>query len=77
MFFPYYIALHKDDPTFNVSTAYGFSVLSSVLGGAYSLAVMVNIGYRVLLLHAVACYALIAIGVMISRLWSKKSIPNQ
>jgi predicted MFS family arabinose efflux permease len=67
MFFPYAVSQNEDDPTFNVSSAYGFSVLSSVLGGTYSLAVMMNLGYRSLLLHSAVCYSLMAVVIFLYR----------
>jgi len=71
MFFPYGVSMNEDQPTFNVPSAYAFSVLSSVLGGAYALAVMMNVGYRNLLLHSAACYALLGTVVVLYRVYSR------
>jgi MFS family permease len=74
MFFPYAVGMKKDEPTFNVSSAYGFSVLSSVLGGAYALAVMMNIGYRNLLLHSAVGYVLLLAGIFVSHRLLKNKV---
>ena len=58
MLFPRGVALlNERNVKAAVPTAYTLSVLSSVLGSAYSLYILPNVGYNAVMLHAVPLYA--------------------
>jgi hypothetical protein len=53
--------LQKEQKEPSVSSAYAFSVMASILGAAYSLLMVVNMGYNGSLFHAAACYLVLVL----------------
>jgi hypothetical protein len=62
LFYPHMVSCLVDqDRAQTVSISYGLSTLSSVVGSAYALAAMINIGFNALLKQAVMGYAVLLV----------------
>ncbi|MCA9692366.1 MAG: hypothetical protein KC636_22395, partial [Myxococcales bacterium] len=66
LFYPHVVScLVEQDRPQTVSISYGLSTLSSVVGSAYALAAMINVGFNALLLQAAALYAALLVFTVI------------
>ncbi|KIG18561.1 hypothetical protein DB30_00246 [Enhygromyxa salina] len=66
LFYPHVVSCLVDqDRAQTVSISYGLSTLASVVGSAYALAAMINIGFNALLQQAVVGYAVLLVGALV------------
>ncbi|PRQ08297.1 hypothetical protein [Enhygromyxa salina] len=66
LFYPHVVSCLVDqDRAQTVSISYGLSTLSSVVGSAYALAAMINIGFNALLQQAAVGYGVLLVGALV------------